>query len=277
MRLIFTLCRPTRLTRQRSAINGRLPTAPFICIREPSSSSSLSSSRYLSCLFPLRTRPLMHALRAISGRCSLSTGDTRGTRFAFPGINERPRGSEREEGREGGGDAGEGGAIRATAAAAAATSALAAATAASRCKESCARERAMAKSRGQTCYERKKDLDGKERGTAGGTETYLGRAKERRHGLAQKRANVDKIGGGSLQLLAGMSGNAWDSILKARPRQSLLLLSRPIPSPTSTRLHREAPTLYRMTPGKRRDYLPIVLRSCYDHIAYLIHETHVIY
>lgn len=179
MRLIFTLCRPTRLTRQRSAINGRLPTAPFICIREPPSSSSLwslSSSRYLSCLFPLRTRPLMHALRAISGRCSLSTGIPVAPDSLFPVLTS-DRSSEREEGREGGGDAGEGGAIRATAAAA--TSALAAATAASRCKESCARERAMAKSRGQTCYERKKDLDGKERGTAGGTETYLGRAKER--------------------------------------------------------------------------------------------------
>lgn len=84
--------------------------------------------------------------------------------------------NEREEELEGRGDAGEGGAT-----AAAATSALAAATAASRCKESCARERAMAKSRGQTCYERKKDLGGKERGTEGrkGRETYLGRAKER--------------------------------------------------------------------------------------------------
>lgn len=84
----------------------------------------------------------------------------------------------------------------------------------------------MAKSRGQTCYERKKDLGGKERGTDGGRERGKeGRptSEERRrdHGLAQKRANVDKIGGGSLQLLAGMSGNAWDSILKARPRQSL--------------------------------------------------------
>lgn len=38
--------------------------------------------------------------------------------------------------------------------------------------------------------------------------------------MAQKRANVGKIGGGSQQLLAGMSGNAWDWILKARPRQS---------------------------------------------------------
>lgn len=115
---------------------------------------------------------------AISGRCSLSTGIPVALDSLFPVLTS-DRSSEREEGREGGGDAGEGGAIRATAAAAAATSALAAATAASRCKESCARERAMAKSRGQTCYERKKDLDGKERGTAGGTETYLGRAKER--------------------------------------------------------------------------------------------------
>lgn len=78
------------------------------------------------------------------------------------------RSNERKERREGGGDASEGGAIRATAAAA--TSALAAATAASRCKESCARERAMAKSRGQTCYERKKDLGGKERGAEEGRE-----------------------------------------------------------------------------------------------------------
>lgn len=84
----------------------------------------------------------------------------------FSRLLTSDRSGEREEEREGGGDAGEGGAIRATTAAA--TSALAAATAASRCKESCARERAMAKSRGQTCYERKKDLGGKERGTAGG-------------------------------------------------------------------------------------------------------------
>lgn len=97
----------------------------------------------------------------------------------FPVLTS-DRSSEREEGREGRGDASEGGAIRATAAAAAAaaTSTLAAATAASRCKESCARERAMAKSRGQTCYERRKDLGGKERGREG-RETYLRRAKER--------------------------------------------------------------------------------------------------
>lgn len=86
--------------------------------------------------------------------------------------------NEREKELEGGGGAGEG---RATAAAA--TSALAAATAASRCKESCARERAMAKSRGQMCYEKKKDLGGKERGTKMEDrkegEIYLGRAKER--------------------------------------------------------------------------------------------------
>lgn len=142
------------------------------------------------------------------------------------------RSSERKEGREGGGDASEGGAIRATAAAA--TSALAAATAASRCKESCARERAMAKSRGQTCYERKKDLGGKERGMEGGREERpTSEERRRNHGLAQKRANVDKIGGGSLQLLAGMSGNAWDSILKARPRQSRPPLARPISSSIS--------------------------------------------
>lgn len=40
--------------------------------------------------------------------------------------------------------------------------------------------------------------------------------KERRDGKgerrpAEKRANAGKIGGGSQQLLAGMSGNAWDS------------------------------------------------------------------
>jgi len=61
-------------------------------------------------------------------------------------------------------------------------------------------------------------------------EIQLGRAEERAARLAQKRANVDEIGGGSLQLLAGMSGNAWDSILKAQPRQSPL---PPVPSSPS--------------------------------------------
>lgn len=205
----------------------------------------------------------MHALRAISGRCSLSAR----LGFSYYTNEQRARGRARE------GDAREGGAIRATAATA--TSALAAAAAASRCKESCARERAMARSRGQTCYGRKKDLGGKERGREGRRPTSEERRRDR--GMAQKRANVDKIGGGSLQLLAGMSGNAWDSILKARPRQSLPPLARLILSSTSTATPSEAPTLYRMTPGKRWDYLPIVRRSCYDHIACLIHETHVIY
>lgn len=92
----------------------------------------------------------------------------------------------------------------------------------------------MPESRGQPCYEEKK---------AGvGTENYEERKEEedrerrikrRESGgeekrLAQKRANVGKIGGGSQQLLAGMSGNAWDSILKARPRQS------PVMPPSST-------------------------------------------
>jgi len=216
----------------------------------------------------------MRALRAISGRCSLSTGIPVALDSLFPILTSDHSG-KRDEGREGGCEVGEEEAIRATAAAATpATSALAAATAASRCKES--RERAMAKSRGQTCYERKKDLGGKEGDMVGGRK---GRStleeRTRNHGLAQKRANVDKIGGGSLQLLAGMSGNAWDSILKARPRQSSPS-SRPSLLPRQ-RLLREAPTLYRMTPGKRRDYLPIVQRSCCDHIAHLIHETHVIY
>ena len=136
----------------------------------------------------------------------------------------------------------------------------------------------MAKSRGQTCYEKKKDLGGKERGTR------MEDGKERRDlprksegettDLAQKRANVDKIGGGSLQLLAGMSGNAWDSILKARPRQSLPPLVHSLLSLLHQRLLCEAPILYRMTPRKRRDYLPILLQS---HRIYLIHEMYVIY
>ena len=136
----------------------------------------------------------------------------------FPVLTSDHSKRARERELEGGDGAGEGGAT-----AAAATSALAAATAASRCKESCAKERAMAKSRGQTCYERKKDLGGKERGTEDGREgRNLPRKSEgETTDLVQKRANVDKIGGGSLQLLAGMSGNAWDSILKARPRQNL--------------------------------------------------------
>lgn len=93
------------------------------------------------------------------------------------------------------------------------------ATAASRCKESLARERAMPESRGQPCYDadqRKKRKGEKERENR----TKEDEVWRRRERPAQKRANVGKIGGGSQQLLAGMSGNAWDSILKARPRQS---------------------------------------------------------
>lgn len=112
-----------------------------------------------------------------------------------------------------------------------------------------------------------------------GRPAYLRGARERDRGLAQKRANVDKIGGGSLQLLAGMSGNAWDSILKARPRQS-----PPSPPPFHVllfslssldfhqRLFRGAPTLYRVTPGIRRDYL-IAWLDRRDHIAHLIRTT----
>lgn len=37
------------------------------------------------------------------------------------------------------------------------------------------------------------------------------RERERERRPAEKRANAGKIGGGSQQLLAGMSGNAWDS------------------------------------------------------------------
>lgn len=81
---------------------------------------------------------------------------------------------------------------------------------------------------------REKERSGRERkGMEGRGGRPTSEERRRDRGLAQKRANVDKIGGGSLQLLAGMSGNAWDSILKARPRQSPL--SPPIvPSPTST-------------------------------------------
>lgn len=150
----------------------------------------------------LRIRPLMCAVWAISSRCS-----PRHSLRLFPVLTSN-RSGEREE-EEGGGDADEGGAIRATAAA----------TAASRCKESCAGERARAEGRRVT--RERKIRTGEE--VEGGRETYTYLAKKRRGrdpGLAQKRANVDKIGGGSLQLLAGMSGNAWDSILKARPRQS---------------------------------------------------------
>ena len=133
----------------------------------------------------------------------------------------------------------------------------------------------MVKSRGQTCYERKKDLGGKERGTEDGREGRdLPRKSERETtDLAQKRANIDEIGGGSLQLLAGMSGNAWDSILKIRPRQSLPPLAHSLLSLLRQWLLCEGLTLYRMTPGKRRDYLPILLQS---HRIYLIHKMYVI-
>lgn len=56
-------------------------------------------------------------------------------------------------------------------------------------------------SRGQPCYEEKKRDEGKgQRGR--GREDRVERRSERTAG---------KIGGGSQQLLAGMSGNAWDS------------------------------------------------------------------
>lgn len=68
---------------------------------------------------------------------------------------------------------------------------------------------------------REKERSGRERkGLEGRDGRPTSEERKRDRGPAQKRANVGKIGGGSLQLLAGMSGNAWDSILKARPRQS---------------------------------------------------------
>ncbi|KAK2582157.1 hypothetical protein KPH14_004516 [Odynerus spinipes] len=51
----------------------------------------------------------------------------------------------------------------------------------------------------------------------------------------RERANVGKIGGGSQQLLAGMSGNAWDSDPKGptttNSRDAALLLTQPPPPP----------------------------------------------
>lgn len=205
----------------------------------------------------------------------------RSSRRAFLGTNEQSA-SERKN-REGGGrgDAGEGGATRATAAA----------TAASRCKESYMRwgeggREGKGKSRGQACYKRKKDPGGKGRwGRKGDLPIYeeRGRERERDRGLAQKRANVDKIGGGSLQLLAGMSGNAWDSILKARPRQSP---PRPSSPPSSPASYSSASLLSTFINGYsvrplpctgwpreiRRGYL-IAWLDRRDHIAHLIRTT----
>lgn len=76
--------------------------------------------------------------------------------------------------------------------------------------------------------------------------TYRERQEAER--LAQKRANVGKIGGGSQQLLAGMSGNAWDSILKARPRQSPVM---PLRGPLFS--IREAQTQAKALPGDHRE------------------------
>lgn len=69
------------------------------------------------------------------------------------------------------------------------------AAAASRCKES---RGGRGPSRGQPCYEEeKRDGEGIER------EDRVERRRSER--------TAGKIGGGSQQLLAGMSGNAWDS------------------------------------------------------------------
>lgn len=153
----------------------------------------------------------------------------------------------------------EGGAIRA-AAAAAATSALAAAIAASRCKESCARERAMARSRGQTCYERRKDLGGRERGWRGGVrETYLGRAKERpRTSSEASQRRQDRR-----RQPAITSWNVWERV-GLDPKGPTTTKFSPLPPflLPHQRLLRKAPTLYRMTPGKRR--AGTTCRSCGD-------------
>lgn len=122
------------------------------------------------------------------------------------------------------------------------------ATAASRCKESYAGERARAEGRRVT--RERKIRAGKE--GEGERENLPIREEQRRdRGLAQKRANVDKIGGGSLQLLAGMSGNAWDSNLKARPRQSPFPPSPSLPFVLSFSLSSLLPTFingYSMRP-----------------------------
>jgi len=120
----------------------------------------------------------MHALRAISGRCSLSIGILVVLDLLFPVLTS-DYSNEREKELEGGGGAGEG---RATAAAA--TSALAAATAASRCKESCSRGKGQwRRAEGRRVTRKRKIWAGKkeERGwrMERKGEIYLGRAKER--------------------------------------------------------------------------------------------------
>lgn len=128
------------------------------------------------------------------------------------------------------------------------------------------------KSRGQACYKRKKDPGGKGRQRRKG-DLPIYKEQRRDRGLAQKRANVDKIGGGSLQLLAGMSGNAWDSILKARPRQSPpSLLPPPASYPSASLLSRLSstaipwgPYLVQGDPGNTSRLPDRVARSPWSH------------
>lgn len=242
-RLILAPCRWTRHTRQRAR-----PSAADYLPRRLFPARLPSSSRYLSCLFPLRIRPLMRALRDF--RCSLSTAIPGALRALFSLLT-----SDRSSERRGGtrrDDAGEGGATRATAATSA-SAAPTAATAVSRCKESCARERPMAKSRGQACYEKKKNLGGKGRKRERERrETYLRGTEERPETDSeasqrrQDRRRQPAITSWNVWERVGLDPKGPTTTKSLLPR---LLASSPFHPFFHQRVLRAGPTLYKVTPG----------------------------
>lgn len=118
-----------------------------------------------------------------------------------------------------------------------------------------------------------------------GRPTYLQRAKERSGtGSEASQRRQDRR-----RQPAITSWNVWERVgldPKGPATTKSLIPPSPIPHPPSNvlpfslssldfhqRLFREAPTLYKVTPGICRDYL-IAWLDRRDHIAYLIHERH---
>lgn len=122
---------------------------------------------------------------------------------------------------------------------------------------------------------REKERSGRERKR--GREAYLGRAEERpRTGSEASQRRRDRR-----RQPAITSWNVWERVgldpkgpttTKSLPPLARLILSSASPATPVRPL-----PLYRMTPRKRWDYLPIVRRSRCDHVAYLIREMHAIY
>lgn len=117
-----------------------------------------------------------------------------------------------------------------------------------------ARKRAMPKSRGQACYDvrgRENDPAGRGGGSEGGGRLFSARrrAKERSgtgSGASQRRQDRRRQP-------AITSWNVWERV-GLDPKGPT---TTKLPPTSDDQSVSEAPTLYRVTPGKRRGYLPI--------------------